>query len=147
MSGCVLPPIFPITTGSEINPKALERIKIGKTTKYEVFSLLGPPRAIAVVGEPLHIREPRRWGWRSKPIKGVVKEENYKDFFSIVSNKKTELDSYRVYYYYHSESRRMTVFLGLKSTGLHTFFSINELWLLVNEKTGLVENMFYLYVD
>jgi len=138
MPGCIT--LFKYS-GTEIKAVRVAQIQPGKTHKRDALEWFGAPMAISARGEVVAIpkastpdkeyRVPRR------PT--VVASDTFFELFS----PEVEFTKYhRVYYFYFSESRNLMYFLFLaKYDEIETKF--DKLWLLVNERTGIVEDYFF----
>lgn len=128
-------------SGTEIKAAQVAQIQPGKTLKRDALEWFGAPMTISARGEIVVIpkasvpdkeyRVPRR------PT--VVESDTFFDLFS----PKVEFTEYhRVYYFYFSESRELMYFLILAMYDeIDTKF--DKLWLLVDERTGIVEDYFF----
>ena len=128
-------------SGTEIKPARVAQIQPGKTLKKEALEWFGAPMTIPGRGEIVVIpkasvpdkeyRVPRR------PT--IVESDTFFDLFS----PEIEFTEYhRVYYFYFSESRELMYFLILAMyDNINTKF--DKLWLLVDERTGIVEDYFF----
>ena len=138
MTGCIT--LFKYS-GTEIKASRVAKIKPGETLKREALEWFGAPITISAPGEIIVIpkvstpdkeyRVPRR--------ATIVKSDTFFDLFS----PETEITQYhRVYHFYFSESKELMYFLMLATYDqIDTKF--DKLWLLVNEKTGIVEKYFF----
>jgi len=143
LSFCLLPGCLTLFkySGTEIKADRVAQIQPGKTLKRDALEWFGPPMTISARGELVVIpkasipdneyRVPRR------PT--VVNADTYFDLFS----SEVEFTQYhRVYYFYYSESRDLTYyFLVAQYDEIDTRF--DKLWLLVDERTGIVEDYFF----
>jgi hypothetical protein len=143
LSLCILPGCLTFFkySGSEIKAIRVSQIKPGKTLKRDALEWFGAPMVISARDEIVVVpkasvpdneyRIPRR------PT--VVNSDTFFDLFS----SKVELTEYhRVYYFYFSESRDLTYyFLVAKYDKIETKF--DKLWLLIDERTGIVEDYFF----
>ena len=143
LSLCLLPGCLTLFkySGTEIKAARVAQIQPGKTLKRDALEWFGPPMTISARGELVVIpkasipdneyRVPRR------PT--VVNSDTYFDLFS----SEVEFTQYhRVYYFYYSESRDLTYyFLVVQYDEIDTRF--DKLWLLVDERTGIVEDYFF----
>lgn len=128
-------------SGTEIKAARVAQIQPGKTLKRDALEWFGAPMTISARGEIVVIpkasvpdkeyRVPRR------PT--VVESDTFFDLFS----PEVEFTEYhRVYYFYFSESRELMYFLILAMYDeIETKF--DKLWLLVDERTGIVEDYFF----
>ncbi|MEN8302453.1 MAG: hypothetical protein ABFQ64_00110 [Campylobacterota bacterium] len=146
MSGCAYAP--PMITGSKFESKSISQIKIGTTTKDEIFGLFGPPRAIAIKEEPLYIYQPAKW--KSSGIRSGVaisSDEVIRQmpdaFFEIFSTRNKITDIHRVYFYYYAKSSHYAIVIGVPVYEKSSLY-IDRLWLLINEETGIVEDLHFI---
>lgn len=119
----------------EINNKLLANIKPGKTTKMEMFDLLDIPKAIAVMDRPMYLVLPN-YRRETMPPRDSLIQVQAEPFYEIFKTRNVLKDVHRVYYYHvnHYESSFM-------STEIR--FQLDRLWVLVNEETGLVEDLVF----
>ena len=143
LSLCILPGCLTLFkySGSEIKAARVAQIQPGKTLKRDALKWFGIPMTISARDEVVVVpkasipdneyRVPRR------PT--VVNSDTFFDLFT----SDVELTKYhRVYYFYFSESRDLTYYLILaKYDEIETKF--DKLWLLVDERTGIVEDYFF----
>jgi len=141
LTGCI--PMPPMYSGLTLDKKQIDNIHPGKSTKYEILSSLGPPLAIAVRDEPVTFESPTIWIIRNdhKPqlAPGKYNEIESDLFFELFSSQHDLTEYHRVYYYYSALSRLHIWFGGMYKKAKT---DIDELWILVNEKTGIVEDYF-----
>lgn len=138
LSGCV--PAIPWYGGTKIEKKDIITIIPGKTSKYEAIEKLGAPIAIAKMGERLPIPMESYWVPGLNLHTPGQYEINSDTFFELFSTEHEFNEYHRVYYYYRSKSSGGTVILLLIFYESYRL-SIDKLWLLVNEKTGVVEDI------
>ncbi len=143
LSLCFLPGCLTLFkySGSEIKEAHVAQIQPGKTLKREALEWFGAPMVISARNEIVVVpkasvpdkeyRIPRRLT--------VVNSDTFFDLFF----PEVEFTEYhRVYYFYFSESRDLTYyFLVAKYNEIDTKF--DKLWLLVDERTGIVEDYFF----
>lgn len=140
---CLLPGCLTLFkySGTEIKVSRVAQIQPGKTLKREAFEWFGAPVTISARGEVVRVpkvsvpdkeyRVPRR------PT--LVESDTFFELFS----SDVELTKYhRVYYFYFSESRELMYFLMVAMYDeIDTKF--DKLWLLVDERTGTVDDYFF----
>lgn len=138
MTGCIT--LFKYS-GTEIKATRVAKIQPGKTLKRDALEWFGAPITISAPGEIVVVpqattpdkeyRIPRRLT--------IVESDTFFDLFS----PEVEITEYhRVYYFYFSESKELMYFLMLATYDqIDTKF--DKLWLLVNERTGIVEKYFF----
>ena len=143
LSLCLLPGCLNLFkySGTEIKENRVAQILPGKTLKRDALEWFGTPMTISARDELVVVpkasipdkeyRVPRR------PT--IVNSETFFDLFS----SDVEFTKYhRVYYFYFSENRNLMFFLFLaKYDEINTRF--DKLWLLVDERTGIVEDYFF----
>jgi hypothetical protein len=143
LSFCLLPGCLTLFkySGTEIKVARVAQIQPGKTLKKEALEWFGAPMTISARDEMVTVpkasipdneyRVPRR------PT--VVNANTFFDLFT----SDAELTKYhRVYYFYFSESRDLTYYLFIAQYDeINTRF--DKLWLLVDERTGIVEDYFF----
>lgn len=142
LSLCFLPGCLTLFkySGTEIKAAHVSQIQPGKTLKKDALEWFGAPMAISALDEIVMVpkagipdvyRVPRRLT--------VVESDTFFELFA----PEVELTEYhRVYYFYFSESRELMFFLILAMYDqIDTKF--DKLWLLVDEKTGIVEDYFF----
>ena len=138
LTGCIT--LFKYS-GTEIKASRVAKIKPGETLKREALEWFGAPITISAPGEIIVIpkvsipdkeyRVPRR--------ATIVESDTFFDLFS----PEAEITEYhRVYHFYFSESRELMYFL-IVATYDEIDTKFDKLWLLVNEKTGVVEEYFF----
>lgn len=140
---CLLPGCLTLFkySGSEIKAAHVAKIQPGITLKRDALEWFGFPMTISARDEIVVVpkasvpdkeyRVPRR--------QTVVNSDVFFDLF--VSE--VEFTKYhRVYYFHFSESRNLMFFLFVaKYDRIDTRF--DKLWLLVDERTGIVEDYFF----
>jgi len=138
MTGCIT--LFKYS-GTEIKATRVAKIQPGETLKKDALEWFGAPITISAPGEIVVIpkastpdkeyRIPRR--------ATMVESDTFFDLFF----PEVEITKYhRVYHFYFSESRELMYFL-LVATYDEIDTHFDKLWLLVNEKTGVVEEYFF----
>jgi hypothetical protein len=133
--GCV--PQIPARTGTKIRDYQVEKIQPGKTTKRELFEWLGPPMAIAVRDEILTIPTQSVWVQNHLDFGGYYEIQS-DTFFELFSSQQQLHEYQRIYYYYYAVSKQ-TAYLGLLVNYERGKTDIDKLWVLINEKTGIVD--------
>lgn len=135
LGGCL--PSFALRTGEPIGDNQVKTIVPGATSKSELLERFGAPAAIVARGEVVVTDAPSTWAAPSRAQTSCAFEA---DTFFELFPKVPGLDEYRrIYYFRHVVSRKMIVFmlLALHEGGGTTS---NRLWVLVNEKSGIVED-------
>jgi hypothetical protein len=140
LGGCILP--HPTQhTGNTIRSQQVKTIEPGKTTKQELFALFGAPMGIVVQKEATTILAPTQY-----MSEGILHRGSYEvqadTQFELFSVRHSFTDYDRVYYYYDASYGKIAYFfvLYIYESG-NT--KINRLWVLMNEKTGIVEDYVY----
>jgi len=139
--GCA--PAIPIHSGQFLNNKQISNIQPGKSTKADILSSLGAPLAIAAKDEILTIQAPTILPERLTPIiKGKYYNIASDTFFELFSGNHSLMGHHRIYYYYSAWSKKYAWFLLLVLYEVGRT-DIDELWVLINEKTEVVEDYFF----
>ncbi len=107
----------------------------GETTKQEILSWFGPPLAIAKKGKVIKIPSP--------DVQKTSSYEIHSDtFLELFSAKHQITEDHMVYYYTNSETKDTSgffLFAGAQSSKL----VVDKLWILINQKTGIVEDFLF----
>jgi hypothetical protein len=117
--------------GEPFSEKALADLEEGTMTKQDVLQWFGPPVAVA-----------RRGSTMTFPPAGM-RNEGWEDiqsdvFFELFPAKAGHVD--RIIYYYHAPQITMNgVFSILIAGGYTRRIVTDELWILINERTGTIE--------
>ena len=130
--GCYIP--LWGSSGTPIETEQLNKIQPGKTTKNEVFEWIGPPIAVLASNEFYPVRMPPK-GARSS-IQSSIQPDT---FFELFSSQHQFHEYHRVYYFHYAFSRG-NIYAGVFVTVQTSKVKFDKLWLLVNEKTGIVED-------
>ncbi len=122
------------TTGAPIRAERVKSIIPGKSTKNELLDMFGAPMVIASRDETLTLSSTAIMG---KPFSNRFSYRLRADtFFALFP----PVDEYhQVFYYYHAISYKYPVWFVLYF-GENGKTKTDRLWVLVNEKTGLVED-------
>jgi hypothetical protein len=119
--------------GEPFSEKALAGLEQGTMTKQDVLQWFGPPVAVARRGSTMTFPPPgmRNEGW----------EEIQSDtFFELFPANAGHVDG-RIIYYYHAPQITMNgVFSILIAGGYTRRIVTDELWLLIDERTGKIED-------
>ncbi len=115
------------------------KVKCGETTREDIVTQLGPPIVIARKGKPMLYSAPRlatvRFAKRSS-----------EPFLELFSKSRALRDDEAVYYYRATE-RNETAFLMIlllvNMGGSGNEVQTEHLWLLIDEKSGIVEDVVY----
>ena len=100
------------------------------------------PQAIAIRGKDLVYSNPNGLGRPHKDFSLYNKKIQGDVFFEFFVQEHKVRDHHRVYHYYHSDLSGAIVFL-IFFMGESSQVNAEQLWLLVNERTGIVEDYFY----
>jgi hypothetical protein len=139
LGGCIVTP--DLKDGSELNQLDIWGIDPGLTTREELLERFGIPYGVAVFGEELVIKQPARWmGGVIRP--GVIQRKDPEAFFELFAEHHALSSDHRVYYYYHATSTETLVELVVYSSNT-AYIEVDELWVLVNERTQIVEDYVY----
>lgn len=139
--GCIIP-VLPVRTGKAIHEEEeVLRIERGKTTKRELFERFGAPMAIAVQGEMVAIPSEVIWSSGKVLNVGLYYETQADAFFEPFLSRGLG-EFHRIYYYYSSLST-MTAYFGLLVLYEVSNTRADRLWVLVNERTGIVEDYLF----
>jgi len=103
----------------------VEKIERGVTTKQEVLQWFGPPVALARKGED---------------GKELRSENLRTDTFIEICAGKHTINQDHVIYYYRNEGRRSVVGVAFLALGEKSWQVRERLWILINERTGVVED-------
>lgn len=135
VGGCL--PSLALRTGRPIVADNVTAIKPGATTKNDLFERFGAPTAIVVRDEIAAVATPESWTapFRNESTYGF----DAAAFYALFPAAPDSAEYRRIYYYHHVESRKMTyvMILFIYERGRTTW---DRLWVLVNEKTGIVED-------
>jgi hypothetical protein len=141
--GCILPALGTRASGRSVSRHDAVTLSAGKTTKAALFDRLGPPMAIAAAGERVqvpaanvhHVDEMRpRTVW----FGGGDWTQQGDAWLEPFAARRDLRDTHRVYYWHATEEGGITVFLLVGVAARWT--SASELWVLVDEETGLAED-------
>ncbi len=126
-----------------IGKKRVERISPGQTSIREVLTWLGPPAAIARSGKTVIFPPP------SSGKSGSL-EMNSDAFFELFSSGRTLREEEVVYYYDASRKSSLgglVIMILINFGGQTDRVKIERLWLLVDERTGTIEDYVYRAAD
>jgi hypothetical protein len=138
MPGCIT--LFKYS-GSEIKEVRVAQIQPGETHKRDALEWFGAPIAISARGEIVVIPKASVPDKEYRiPRRPTVVESN--TFFDLFASEDEFTEYHRVYYFHFAESRELMYFLILATYDeIETKF--DKLWLLVDERTGVVEDYFF----
>ncbi len=119
--------------GEPFSEKALSGLEQGTMTKQDVLQWFGPPSAVA-----------RRGSTMTFPPAGI-RNEGWEDirsdaFFELFPAKAGNADGRVIYYYYAPRVTMNGVFSILIAGGFTRRVVTDELWLLIDERTGKIED-------
>ncbi len=139
--GCVVPTI-PLKTGEPIREDRLVTLTPGTTTKQDLLEQFGPPTAIIAQHEIVAIPTPSVWN-AGPPVSFRMISRDYRfqsdTFFELFASGRETGEYHRIYYYdYVVSSKTGHIFLVAFYESGET--ETDRLWVLVNEKTGVVED-------
>lgn len=142
-SGCILPALDKRATGLSLSEGDGDRITRGHLGKAELFDRLGPPMAIAAAGEVLEV-----------PAANVHRVDEMRSFstwtgggswtqqgdawLEVFAARRPLRGTHRVYYWYATSEGGFSLFLLFYLSRRHD--QVRELWVLVDEATGLAED-------
>jgi hypothetical protein len=138
LPGCIT---FFKYSGTEIKAAQVAKIQPGKTLKRDALKWFGAPITISAPGEIVVIPKASTPDKEYRvPRRPTIVESD--TFFNLFSSEVELTEYHRVYYFYFSESRELMYFLILAMYDeIDTKF--DKLWLLVDERTGIVEKYFF----
>ncbi len=144
LGGCILP-LPPYHTGTDIPEQQVKMLQIGKTTKQELFALFGAPMGIAARGEATAILAPTEY--RYQATSAIILSRQYYEIqadtmFELFSLRHIFTEYDRVYYYYYAASSGLNAFLLFYNSESGKI-TRDQLWVLMNEKSGIVEDYVY----
>jgi hypothetical protein len=126
-----------------IEKKRVERISPGQTSIREVLTWLGPPAAIARNGKTVIFPPP-------SPGKSGSLEMNSDAFFELFPPGRALREEEVVYYYDASRKSSLgglVIMILINFGGQTDRVKVERLWLLVDEKTGTIEDYVYRVAD
>jgi len=129
-------------SGTPIETEQLDKIQPGKTTKNEVFEWIGAPIAVLAKNEFNSVPMPLTYGKqddRSALQSSLQSSIQSNTFFELFSSQHQFHEYHRVYYF-HYAFRIDHYAMGLIVSAQTSKVKFDKLWLLVNEKTGIVED-------
>ncbi len=113
----------------------ISKIRPGETTKQEVLLWFGPPVAIAEKGRSLKIPSP--YGNKEHPD-----EMRSEDFFKLFSAHHEFAEFHRIYYYHCGGTETAPVYIIYSDRGEKRTL-VDQLWVLINIETGIVEDYIF----
>jgi hypothetical protein len=142
LSACPFPTV-PHRTGPALEAEEVARVRPGRTTKRELFALLGPPMAIAGPGEVVAVESPVAMfgsgGMCQLGVGGVyrITSDAWLEPFAA---RRPLRDDHRVYYWYSWRASGWSWYLLFGIYG-SCDNSVREAWVLIDETTGTVEDV------
>ncbi len=113
--------------------QAIAEMRQGGMTKRDVLLWFGPPVAVARKGTIMTFPPPgiRKEGWQNMQSDA---------FFELVPPRPGNADGRIIYYYYAPRITMNGVFSLLIASGYTRRIKTDELWFLIDERTGKVED-------
>ncbi len=142
-AGCILP-VGGKRTGRPLGERS--RIVPGTTTKADLFAAFGAP--MAIVGADEYVEVPAETvhhyddiGRKGKWFGGGSWVQQGDAWLELFAARSALRDAHRVYYWYTTSDGGLFVFLlvGVETRSAST----GELWVLVDEATGIAEDVVY----
>jgi hypothetical protein len=142
-TGCILPALDKRSTGRSLGVTDGSRVATGTVTKQELFDRLGPPMAIAGPGEQVevpaaNVHHVDEMAHRSRWFGGGGWTQQGDAWLEVFAARRPLRDTHRVYYWYETSEGGFAMFLLWYSSTRHG--EVRELWVLVDEATGLAED-------
>lgn len=122
------------TTGAPIRTERVKSIIPGKSTKSDLLDMFGAPASVAAPGETLTLSST---AIMRKPFSNRFSYRLRADTFFALFPPADEY--HRVYYFYHAVSYTYPVWYVLYF-GENGKTKTDRLWVLVDERTGIVED-------
>lgn len=126
-----------------IGKKQVERVRPGQTSIREVLTWLGPPAAIARSGKTVIFPPPSMGKNGSLEMRSDV-------FFELFSSGR-ELRKEEVVYYYDASRQSslgvIVILIVINFGGQTERAKVERLWLLVDERSGIIEDYVYRVAD
>jgi hypothetical protein len=143
LAGCILPALDKRGTGRSLGSSDGRRVVPGGVTKWELFDRLGPPMAIAGPGEQVevpaanvhHLDEMRH---HSRWFGGGAWTQQGDAWLEPFAARRPLRETHRVYYWYETSEGGFSMLLLWFYSTRHG--EVRELWVLVDEATGLAED-------
>jgi len=128
------------TSGKPINEKTVKMIQPDKTTKDEIIQWFGPPQSIEKPSgkEETTVKEEKvkTMGYQAWP--GGAFSPSFESSFELFSSKHKITEDHRIYVYTFTEFKVRGYPFGGGGHGLS-----DKLLILINEKTGFVEDYIF----
>lgn len=149
IAGCVLP-VKGVRSGREL-PRG---IVPGAVTKASLIASLGPPMAIAAAGEYVDVPAANVYHWDdsgggTRWFGGGSYVQQADAWLELFAARRVLSENHRVYYWYSSAASGARVwvplplFVVLSTSVVRRSQSFAELWVLVDEETGRVDDAVY----
>jgi hypothetical protein len=142
LTGCAVLHVH-VRENEAIGRERFQMIRCGETTRQDIVTALGPPLATARKVKKTSFPAPR-----AATIRYAMRDTG--PFLELFSGDKTLSDSEAVYYYRSTERDTngfllvlILINMGARNNSLKT----ENLWLLVDEQKGIVENVEYRDAD
>ncbi len=131
------------SSGLRIDPKKVRQIQKMQTSKKEIFAWFAQPTAIARFGEIVTLPSIPVWGKRLQrgELHYEIQSETWYALFQVRTDAPIG-DFRRIYYYRYTLDKHSMVPLPFYFRE-YGDTRVEELWLLVNEKNGIVEDYFF----
>ncbi len=141
ITACIVPNI-PVKTGEPIREDRVVMISPGTTTKQDLLEQFGPPTAIVAQHEIAAIPIPLVWiAGPATSLSMLSRDYRFQSdtFFELFASGRGTGEYHRIYYYdcvvsYKTGHIFIVAFYESGTT------ETDRLWVLVNEKTGIVED-------
>jgi hypothetical protein len=142
-SGCILPAVDKRATGRSLGGVNVADLTRGAVSRQELFDQLGPPMAIAGPGEEVrvpaaNVHHVDEFGRRNRWFGGDAWTQQGDAWLELFAARRPLRDTHRVYYWYETGEGGYVVFLLWYHSTRHG--TVRELWVLVDEATGLAED-------
>jgi hypothetical protein len=128
---------YSITSGKPIDEKTVKMIQPGKTTKDEIIQLFGPPQSIEKPSgkEEATAKEEKVKTMVVPAWPGGTIPPSFESSFELFSSKHKIIEDHRIYVYTFTKFKGE---VGPFGGGSHNLS--DKLLILINEKTGVVED-------
>jgi hypothetical protein len=145
-TGCVLP-LGGRRSGRAFDAGGVGRIVPGTTTKAELFASFGAPMAVAGAGENVEVpaatvHHADEVGANGKWFGGGSWVQQGDAWLELFADRKALRDAHRVYYWSTTSDGGLVVIAVLVAIQRRST-STRELWVLVDEATGIAEDVVY----
>lgn len=140
LGGCV--PAPPLMSGRDITEEQLMVLTSKPVGKSELLDLLGPPYAIFKAGQKARVQRGVEWNSSGGITMTRSEDVDSKSAFYLFEHVPGLVTDNRVYYYYYSKSSKVGYFM-LVAIHEKVENRTEELYVLVNERDGVVVDYFY----